>query len=747
MDSKLSQFAEIVINIPVNKKFHYSIPENIKDQLEIGNLVSVPFGNRIVTGYCVGFTDKSNIENIKNIKHIIDNSPYLDSDILKITKWISEYYCCSWGESLEAALPGSVKKGIKEKTRKLVRLTKNRSELKVELDCILRKSPVQGKILKTLINMDKDIDVKELLKLSKSNHSALLRLENRKLIHIETVTCNEPGMFFNDNLLDSIPRPELTEEQTKALYITNDILKRGKFAVVLLQGVTGSGKTEVYLQTIEKAISLGFGSIVLVPEIALTPQTIKYFKTRFSKVAIMHSNLTDSDRRDQWQMIKNGSVNVVIGTRSAIFAPVKNLGVVIIDEEHESSFKQENTPRYNARDVGIMRGMYNNALVVLGSATPSLESYYNATTEKYIHIYMHKKIKKMVEPSIEIVNMEEESRHAKGKYHYLSRRLEICMRQTLLEKGQIILFLNRRGFAPFVNCKRCGFILKCKNCDITLTYHKKSNHMVCHYCFEDQIAPTNCPECAMPNIKYQGFGTERIEEELMRRFPEQRVLRMDSDTMRERGSHEKVFSDFLSGNANILLGTQMIAKGLDFQNVTLVGVISADISLNIPDFRSSEKTFQLLAQVSGRTGRGYKGGHVIIQAFNTNHYSIQYAAKSDYAAFAKTEMEFRKQLHYPPYGRIIRILFLGKAEEKVKDIATLLSNKLKSYIKTTKKNVDLLGPTPASINKIKNNFRWHIILKAPKHIEIHDTINHINHDIMNSRSVQIIIDVDPGNML
>ncbi|MGR3179473.1 MAG: replication restart helicase PriA [Candidatus Anammoxibacter sp.] len=746
MTSKSGQYAEVVINIPVNRKFHYSIPENLKNQVVVGKMVKVPFGNRLTTGYCVGFTDKPDVEKIKDIKDVIDESPSIDEGMLKISKWISGYYCCSWGEALEAVLPGSVKKGIKEKTVKLASLSIENKDIQNEINNITKKSPAQAKILEALSKHGSEIEVKELLNISNANQATLSRLEKRGLIKLKLVSVDPLEYSSNDILTNEVPAPTLTDEQEMAVKVIREKFEEGKFGVVLLHGVTGSGKTEVYLQAIEIAISLGLCSIVLVPEISLTPQTVKYFKTRFSKVAIMHSNLTESDRKKQWKMIKDGVVNVVVGTRSAVFAPVKKLGVIIVDEEHENTFKQENTPRYHARDVGIMRAMYNNALVILGSATPSLESYYNAITGKYVHVFMHKKVAKMVLPTVEIVDMEEESRRTKG-YCYLSRRLEDCMRQTLSENGQIILFLNRRGFAPFVNCKRCGFVLKCKRCDIALTYHKKNNKMVCHYCSNGQSPPKDCPECAMPNIKYQGFGTERIEEEIKRKFPEQCVLRMDSDTMRGKGSHENALSDFHDCKVNILLGTQMIAKGLDFPNVTLVGVISADTSLNIPDFRSSEKTFQLLTQVSGRTGRGHKGGRVIIQSFNTKHYSIRYASNADYEGFAKEELEFRKQLNYPPYGRIIRLLFVGKQEEKVKERAAELTNKLRQCSVKKGNTVEVLGPVPASINKIKDKFRWHTILKAPKNSLLHSIIDDLNHDLSTSRGTQVIIDVDPGNML
>jgi len=747
MSCDVKKYARVVVNIPVNKVFHYSIPEEIRDRIDVGSLVNVPFGRRYLTGYCVGFAGKSDVQNIKDIKSVTDKNISVDDGMLRITKWISDYYCCSWGEALDAVMPVGVKNSLTAKPVKFAKLVEDASGAEDEIDRIAKKSPAQARILRALTEINNELSVKDLLSIAKANRSSLSKLEERNLVVIRTFSSSSSETKENKHvILKDVARPDLSDEQQKAVDVIDTKLKEHSFNVILLQGVTGSGKTEVYLRAIELAVSLGLCSIVLVPEIALTPQTIRYFKTRFENVAVMHSNLLESDRKQQWQSIKNGKVNVVVGTRSAIFAPVKRLGVVIVDEEHEGTFKQENSPRYNGRDVGIMRAMYNDALVILGSATPSLESYYNAVREKYTHVLMKKRIGKMVVPRVDIVDMAKEASQTK-RFCYISRHLERSMRKALLEDGQIILFLNRRGFAPFINCRKCGFVLKCKNCDITLTYHKITNNMVCHYCYREQPAPKDCPDCAMPDIKYQGFGTERVEEEIKRKFPDQIVLRMDSDTMKKRGSHEKAFAEFENGKANILLGTQMIAKGLDFANVTLVGVISADTTLNIPDFRSSERTFQLLAQVSGRAGRGVKEGLVIIQAFNTKHYSIQHALKTDYEGFAMEELSFRKQLNYPPYGRIIRILFMGKVEENVKERAKVLTNKLKCYGREKGLTVDILGPAQASVSRIKNKFRWHTILKAPKSCPIHSIIDYISSDLPLSGGVQSIVDVDPGYML
>lgn len=761
-----------MVALPVDKKFHYGIPEAIEDELAIGKRVKVPFGNRLTVGYCVGFVDRAEVDGIKDIKAVIDKHPFIDSEMLELTRRISRYYYCSWGEALDAVVPRGVKKAIQGKTVKIVRLAKADEDIRDEIKRIEARSPSQAMILKTLLNVNNEIRAQELLKITNSNYGSLFQLARRKLISysstpsillshqlpaqsqgpvcVQRLTASiaqaGTGRQVYDEPIDKGPKPTLTEEQQRAVQIVKERLWMRRFDVILLQGVTGSGKTEVYLRGIEEAINLGLSSIVLVPEISLTPQTIKRFKARFSEVAVLHSNLTESCRKEQWQKIKYGMANVIIGTRSAVFAPLKNLGLIIIDEEHENTFKQDNTPRYHARDVAIMRATHNNALMILGSATPSLESYYKALTGGYSHIIMNKRIEKMSLPSVEIVDMQKELRETK-RYRLISRQLENGMRQAIMKNEQIILFLNRRGFAPYISCTRCGFVLKCKRCDIILTYHKKTDTLVCHYCNGGELPVKDCPDCAMSGIKYRGFGTERIEEEIKTRFPSQRIIRMDSDTMKGSNSYQTAFDSFCNGKADILLGTQMIAKGFDFPNVTLVGVISADIALNIPDFRASERTFQLLTQVSGRTGRGDKGGRVIIQSFNPTHYSIQFALSSDYDGFARNELRFRKQLNYPPYGHLLRIIFQGKCEEMVKDRAIEVTNRLKRCAEISENHVEVLGPASSPISKIKDKFRWHAILKAPGNRCFQEIRAAVAKDLTPSKAVQIIVDVDPISVL
>ena len=537
-----------------------------------------------------------------------------------------------------------------------------------------------------------------------------------------------------------------TEEQQNAFDIINKRLAQPDPGVILLHGITGSGKTEVYLQTIAKVLEQGRKAIFLVPEISLTSQTIQRIKARFNNVAILHSHLLGTFHYSQWNDIKENKVDIVVGARSAIFAPLKNVGLIIIDEEHENTYKQENSPRYNTRDVAILRATYENAMVILGTATPSLETYYNTISGHYEKIVLSKRIGNQQLPPIEIVDMSEEVRKRRG-HHIISQRLGYYMNQALARNEQVILFLNRRGFAPYLHCKRCGFVLKCRKCDIPMTFHKKLNTALCHYCHAEAPPLESCPDCMAGNINYRGFGTEKIEDEIIAKFPQYKILRMDSDTMRARNAHEKALTAFERGDVQILLGTQMIAKGLDFPNVTLVGVISADTILNLPDFRASERTFQLISQVAGRTGRGPKGGRVVVQSFNPRHYSITYAAAHDYDGFAKKELEYRKQLNYPPFGKLARIVFRSRKEDKAKGKSFVVTEKLKEITKTNGNQLEILGPAPAPVTKINNMFRWHLLLRSQNHNHIHDALQKISDMLKPSKSVQAIVDVDPYMML
>jgi primosomal protein N' (replication factor Y) len=530
-------------------------------------------------------------------------------------------------------------------------------------------------------------------------------------------------------------------EQQQALDSIINSMSRRLHKVFLLHGVTGSGKTEVYLQSIAHALELGLSSIILVPEISLTPQTVARFKARFGdKIAVLHSRLLGSKRVSEWKRISSGEARIIIGARSAIFAPVKDLGLVVVDEEHETSYKQEDVPRYNARDVAIKRAELLNAVVILGSATPSLESFHSAKNGKFTIIELSERIDSRLLPAVDIVDMREEMTRAK-KIPIFSQKLKEWIEKDIAEKKQVILFLNRRGFSTFINCRKCGYVIKCKRCSVSLTYHFDKKKLACHHCNFTMAPPDICPECNASYMKYWGLGTEKVESEAHRLFPAAIIERMDTDATRKRGSHDKALSRFKSGEIDILIGTQMIAKGLDFPKVTLVGVISADTALNLPDFRSAERTFNLLTQVAGRAGRSDLGGRVIIQSYTPQHYSIQAAKTHDYNTFYDKEISLRKELFLPPFCHMVSLTLRGRKEEKV----FKASDNLKAILEKANKSkkIEILGPAPSPISKMKGMYRWNIFLRS----ETAENITAILKETLGknkSSGIIITVDVDPA---
>ena len=664
------KFADIVINRPIEGPFTYSIPESLEGAIKTGSVVEVSFGNKMVTGYVVGLSDKCNIEKIKPISSIIDKTLCIDAEMLKLTKWISRYYYSSWGEAISAAIPGALKKGVSGKRQR------------------------------------------------KEKHE-------------------EESEFIDGS--DTHLTPNL--EQQRALDSIIDSMSHRKHKVFLLHGVTGSGKTEVYLQSIDNALKLGLSSIILVPEISLTPQTVARFKARFGdEIAVLHSRLLGSKRISEWKRISSGEARIIIGARSAIFAPVKNLGLVVVDEEHETSYKQEDTPRYNARDVAIKRAEISSAIVILGSATPSLESFYAAKNGKFITIELSERIDSRLLPAVDIVDMREEMTRAK-KVPIFSQKLREWIEKDIAEKKQVILFLNRRGFSTFINCRKCGYVIKCKRCSVSLTYHFDKKKLVCHHCNFNMLPPEICPECSSSYMKYWGLGTEKVESEAHRLFPAAIIERMDTDSTGKRGSHDKVLSRFKDGRVDILIGTQMIAKGLDFPKVTLVGVISADTALNLPDFRSAERTFNLLTQVAGRAGRSDLGGRVIIQSYTPQHYSIQAAKNHDYNTFYDKEILLRKELYLPPFCRMVALTLRGRKEEKVFKASDNLKAILEKADKS--KNIKILGPAPSSISKMKGMYRWGIFLRSENAENITSILKKALRENKTS-GIIITVDADPA---
>ena len=723
-------YAKVIIEIGVknvDKMFTYIVPDNMKEDIKVGCRVKVKFGSMVLEGFVLELTnaiDKVDYE-LKEIIELVDKIPILNKEMLELGKKIQEITLCSLISAYQVMLPKALKASIKTNINtKLIRYAvSNRKDMELMTYIENTKYEKQREFLKKLI-------VKKKIKVDKLE-SYLNTLEKNGLIKF--IYEEDYRYKFNTNNRDT--RVILNNEQEVCVNkVTNSF---GISKTFLLYGVTGSGKTEVYMNIIEKAINKGMSAIMLVPEISLTPQIVERFALRFGdNIAILHSGLSDAEKYDEYRKITMGKVRIVVGARSAIFAPLTNIGVIIIDEEHTATYKQENHPRYHARDIAILRSEYHNCPIVLGSATPSLESFARAMNKNYELLVMKKRANNMVLPDVHIVDMKEEIK--RGNYTF-SKLLIDKINEKISKGEQVILLLNRRGYSPLIKCSKCGEVEKCPNCDISLTYHKSSDSLRCHYCNYTKKCPSKCMKCGSTDIKGIGLGTEKLEQEIIDKF-KARVIRMDADTTSKKGMHEKIIKEFGLGKYDILLGTQMIAKGLDFPKVTLVGVINADMSLCVPDFRSSERTFQLLSQVSGRAGRGKYPGEVIIQTFNPNHYSIRYAKNHDYLNFYKEEMAIRKQLNYSPYYFITLVRISCKNyEEGFKH-----ANKIKDYLeKNLSSDTILLGPTMASMFKINNIYNYQCIIKYKKDLKLKDTLINIDNIYKTNNKVNVEIDVDP----
>ena len=723
-------YAKVIIEIGVknvDKMFTYVVPDNMKEDIKVGCRVKVKFGSMVLEGFVLELTntiDKVDYE-LKEIIELVDKIPILNKEMLELGKKIQEITLCSLISAYQVMLPKALKASIKTNINtKLIRYAvSNRKDMELITYIENTKYEKQREFLKKLI-VEKKIKVDKL-------ESYLNTLEKNCLIKF----IYEEDYRYKFNTNNSDTRVILNNEQE--VCVNKVVNSFGISKTFLLYGVTGSGKTEVYMNIIEKAINKGMSAIMLVPEISLTPQIVERFALRFGdNIAILHSGLSDAEKYDEYRKITMGKVRIVVGARSAIFAPLTNIGIIIIDEEHTATYKQENHPRYHARDIAILRSKYHNCPIVLGSATPSLESFARAMNKNYELLVMKKRANNMVLPDVHIVDMKEEIK--RGNYTF-SKLLIDKINEKISKGEQVILLLNRRGYSPLIKCSKCGEVEKCPNCDISLTYHKSSDSLRCHYCNYTKKCPSKCMKCGSTDIKGIGLGTEKLEQEIIDKF-KARVIRMDADTTSKKGMHEKIIKEFGEGKYDILLGTQMIAKGLDFPKVTLVGVINADMSLCVPDFRSSERTFQLLSQVSGRAGRGKYPGEVIIQTFNPEHYSIRYAKNHDYLNFYKEEMAIRKQLNYSPYYFITLVRISCKDyEEGFKH-----ANKIKDYLeKNLSSDTILLGPTMASMFKINNIYNYQCIIKYKKDLKLKDTLINIDNIYKTNNKVNVEIDVDP----
>ena len=726
-------YVKVIVEIGVknvDKTFTYIVPQDMVSKIKVGARVKVEFGKQLLEGFVLEITDDigdSSYE-LKSIIELVDESPILNEEMLELGNIISENTLCSKISAYQVMLP----KALKASYNTLINIKKDKYVLLNISDNDVYKYIDKCRYSKQIELLNKLIKDRE-IKIDKVD-SAIKTLIKNNIIRLE----EREGYRYKYEVVNEDKRVVLNDEQR--LVVDKVIGSKNIAKTFLLYGVTGAGKTEVYMNIIENVINDGKDAIMLVPEISLTPQIVDRFVSRFGdNVAILHSGLNDGERYDEYRKITEGKVNIVVGARSAIFAPLKNIGVIIIDEEHSSTYKQDNHPRYHARDVAILRSKYHNCPVLLGSATPSLESMARAGNKVYDLLTLTKRAGMGKLPLVHIVDMKEEVK--KGNFIF-SSILDMKIKEKLSKGEQIILLLNRRGYSSIITCNKCGEVAKCPNCDISLTYHKTSGMLRCHYCGYAVKKYDRCPKCHSDDLKDYGLGTQKLEEEISNRY-KARVVRMDMDTTSRKGAHQKIIEDFGCHKYDILVGTQMIAKGLDFPLVTLVGVINADASLNIPDFRSSERTFQLLCQVSGRAGRADRSGEVVIQTYNNNHYSIVLAKNHDYLSFYKEEMKIRKQLNYSPYYYIILVSITSRDYEYSFTEAKKIGDYLRDNLS---KDTYVLGPSMANIFRINNVYHQQCIIKYKRDEKLKRTLINLDNHYKSNSKIKVEIDIDPNRM-
>jgi primosomal protein N' (replication factor Y) len=748
-------FAEIVFDRPLDHAYTYAVPDELQHQVGVGKRVVAPFGkgDRQTIGFCVGLTGVKPERKVKAIVQVLDDEALLTEHLLKLTRWMADYYLCGWGQVLNAVVPAGVKKQAGTRSVPLLELVPD--SLLIQPPPHL--SPKQKRVLEFLQTQTMPIELSQVTRELKCGNTPIAALVAKGYVHrkpgrVPTATTVSQKV---DDVTD-IGEPiaighTLSSDQLAVWSQLEPILQTGGFHSFLLHGITGSGKTELYLRAIEEVVKQGKEALVLVPEISLTPQTIQAFKGRCQDVAILHSHLHTAERGNHWRRIAKGQVQVIIGARSAVFAPTRNLGLIVIDEEHEASFKQEATPRYHARDVAVMRARIENIPILLGSATPSLESWHNAQRGMYTLLTLPKRVMDRPLPAVKLIDLRHD-RPLDKKPAGLSPSLERAMRAALDIGGQVMLLLNRRGYSTYLHCPACGHVEQCKFCDLSMTFHRDKNLTMCHYCGYEKKPPEKCGVCGAGQVMYQGMGTEKLQAELEAKFPRHAIQRMDSDTMKRPGSHQKVLDAFRRGEIQILLGTQMIAKGLDFPNVTLVGVVNADVGLHHADFRASERTFQLLAQVAGRTGRGAQSGYVYIQTWQPEHPAITLAAHHDYLTFAYEEMQQRKAHNYPPFQRMARLIVRCKEEKAGNDYADRLADAFRVELERRKNageagDLRLLGPAECPVFRLKGYYRFHFQMQSANSAAMHQVLRAVLPTVRVPSGVELTVDIDPQDML
>ena len=747
--------AEVIINRgakKLNRTFDYNIPKELEELILIGSKVLVPFGNggKLTEAFVVGLKETSDFE-VKDIAKLEEN---LSNKQIALAKWMAKRYFCNVSECIKLMLtPGTRNKNkekrIQDKTINCVYLKKDIEEIEFEIETEKVKSEKQKRVL-NFIKDNEGVTVPEIEMFTDCARGIVNTLVKNGYLEIVEKRIERNPLLGRD--CEKTYKLKLTEEQENAYKSVEETIDKEEYKQFLLYGVTGSGKTEVYLQLIEKVLEIGKNAIVLVPEISLTPQMLDRFISRFGKeeIAILHSKLSIGERHDEWERIREKKARIVIGARSAIFAPIENIGIIIIDEEHDSSYKSETNPRYNAKEIAKVLAKENQAPLVLGSATPDMTTFYNATNEdafgntKIQLLTLTKRANHSSLPKVEIIDLKQEL--ANGNRSMLSMELYNSIEENLKQKRQTILFLNRRGYSTFIMCRNCGYTVKCPNCNISMTYHSYEKKLKCHYCGHEENIVTICPECHSDKIRYFGTGTQKLEQEIHKQFPEASTIRMDIDTVTKKNSHEVILNTFKNENIDILIGTQMVVKGHHFPNVTLVGVIAADSSLNIDDYRANERTFQILTQVAGRAGRENLPGKVVIQTYNPDNFSIICAQKQDYNMFYETEIALRRQLKYPPFCDIILIGLNSYQEAEIKNVSYRIYQYLEQRL--NKEEFKVLRPMPCPIDKIQNRYRWRIIIKGKMTEKANEILNACLKDIYqeNIKDTRIAIDINPNNM-
>ncbi|MBW7865542.1 MAG: primosomal protein N' [Candidatus Hydrogenedens sp.] len=812
-------FADVVFALPVDQAFTYAVPESLRDRAAPGMRALAPVRNRVETGYVVAVKARTAVAEVRPLLDLPDPEPVFDADMLELCRWMADYYCCSWGEALQCALPAGIRSGERKKRYRLVpemvsgaRLSERQARIAgallqrgpltrgqlakvgggqalsntlqalvkrglvieedageeagvsaltetwvrvVEeavpddetLDKFQRRAAKQAAVYMDLLHGDPERAATALYDKHRADSTVLAALEKRGWIQrFQRELYRAPDMGAAPGGAEKHP---LNTEQRAAWRAVCDAAGEGRYQTFLLRGITGSGKTEVYLQAIERILELGRDAIILVPEISLTPQTVGRFYARFRQnIAVLHSGLSQGERYDEWRRARRGEVRIVVGARSAVFAPLPNLGIIIVDEEHDNSYKQNETPRYHGRDVAIMRARRMNAVCVLGSATPSVESYHNSGRGKSARIELLRRATSGHLPKVRLVDMRIEAAEQGGQI-VLSRTLEEAVRGRVQAGEQCILLLNRRGFAPFVLCPKCGWVANCDNCQVSLTFHSSGGVLKCHYCGAEKPRPEICPACYFNPLIYLGLGTQKAEDYLMHAFPGARVARMDADTTAGKGGHAKILGRFAAGEIDLLIGTQMLAKGHDYPGVTLVGVINADSGLAMPDFRAAEQAFQLLTQVAGRAGRGDKPGEVYIQTYRPKHFAIQAAAGHDYESFYAQEIAHRQKAGYPPFRRLAHFLVESEDAEIAERESFRLRNLGRALLREEEfMGIELVGPAPALIRRVNKRYRWNLALFSRSASRLNTATRQLRDRFQENQHAKasLKIDLDPYGM-